>query len=126
MVHEFIGEIHLIKETDVVNDRFKKREFVLNDQDDKFPQLVQFELTQDKVDDILSFKVGDMVKVKYNIRGREWTSPQGDVRYFVSLNAWRIEKVGPAGQDDGPVSRQEHEPAGMDDADGGSIEDIPF
>lgn len=122
MVHEFTGEIHLVKETDVINDRFQKREFVLNDKDDEYPQLVQFELTQDKVDDILSFKVGDMVKVKYNIRGREWTSPQGDVRYFVSLNAWRVEKVGPAGQGE-PASRQEHEPAGMDDS---SIDDIPF
>lgn len=126
MVHEFIGEIHLIKETDAISDSFQKREFIVNDMDEAYPQVVPFELTQDKVDDILSFKVGDMVKVKYNIRGREWTSPQGDVRYFVSLNAWRIEKVGPAGQDDGPVSRQEHEPVPMDDADGGSIEDIPF
>ena len=124
MVHEFIGEVHLIKETDVVNERFQKREFILNDKDDEYPQVIAFELTQGKCDDILAFNVGDMVKVKYNIRGREWHPPQGgEIRYFVSLNAWRIEKVGPAGQNDGPVSRQEHEPAGMDDS---SIDDIPF
>ena len=131
MVNEFVGEIHIIKETEEISAKFQKREFVLNDHDDRFPQLVLFELTQDKVDDILAFNVGDMVKVKYNIRGREWTSPQGDVRYFVSLNAWRIEKVGPAGQGDGPVSRQADDGGFMDgpydkDEMDGSIDDIPF
>jgi len=31
--------------------------------------------------------------VSFNLRGREWTSPQGEVKYFNTLDAWRIEKV---------------------------------
>ncbi|MEY5040956.1 MAG: hypothetical protein RLZZ414_495, partial [Bacteroidota bacterium] len=30
--------------------------------------------------------------VHFNLRGREWTSPQNEVKYFNSLEAWRIEK----------------------------------
>jgi len=32
-----------------------------------------------------------MVDVAINIRGREWTSPQGEIKYFNSIEAWRIE-----------------------------------
>ena len=31
------------------------------------------------------------VEVSFNLRGREWTSPTGDVKYFNTLEAWRIE-----------------------------------
>jgi hypothetical protein len=43
---------------------------------------------------------GEQIEVSFNLRGREWTSPQGEVKYFNSLDAWRIDKVGqgmPAG-----------------------------
>ena len=40
-----------------------------------------------------AYKEGDKVKVSINIGGREWTSPQGEVRYFNSITGWRIEKV---------------------------------
>ena len=28
-----------------------------------------------------------------NIRGREWVSPQGETKYFNSIQGWRIEKL---------------------------------
>ncbi|MBT3592850.1 MAG: hypothetical protein HN519_02635, partial [Hellea sp.] len=31
------------------------------------------------------------------MRGRDWTSPQGEVKYFVSLEAWRLDKVSGGG-----------------------------
>jgi len=43
-----------------------------------------------------AFQVGDEVKVMFNLRGREWTSPSGEVKYFNSLDAWRIERVAAA------------------------------
>ena len=39
------------------------------------------------------FKVGQPVKVSINLRGREWTSPQGEVKYFNSIQGWRIETL---------------------------------
>ena len=41
----------------------------------------------------------DQIEVSFNIRGREWTSPQGEVKYFNTLEAWRIEKMGAALKD---------------------------
>ena len=40
------------------------------------------------------FQVGEFVDVSFNLRGREWTSPQGEVKYFNTVEAWRIERVG--------------------------------
>jgi hypothetical protein len=34
------------------------------------------------------------VEVSFNLRGREWTSPQGEVKFFNTIEAWRIEKQG--------------------------------
>ena len=40
-----------------------------------------------------SFQVGQSVKVDINLRGREWESPQGEIKYFNSIQGWRIDKV---------------------------------
>jgi hypothetical protein len=37
--------------------------------------------------------VGDNVKVDINLRGREWTNPQGEVVYFNTIQGWRIAKL---------------------------------
>jgi hypothetical protein len=92
-MYELAGTIKVIKDTEQVNDRFSKREFVVSDNHDKYPQLIQFELTQDKCPLLDEFTVGNDVKVTFNVRGRDWKSPQGDTRYFVSLNAWKLEKT---------------------------------
>jgi hypothetical protein len=38
--------------------------------------------------------VGEQIEVSFNLKGREWTSPQGEVKYFNTIEAWRIEKAG--------------------------------
>jgi hypothetical protein len=37
-------------------------------------------------------KVGDAVKVSFNVKTNEWVSPQGQTKYFTSLNAYSIFK----------------------------------
>jgi hypothetical protein len=91
---EINGKIKVIEQTKEYGAKgFKKRGFVIVT-DDKYPQTVPLEFTQDKVTILDKYKVGDDVKVSFNVNGREWTSPQGEVKYFVSLGAWRIEKEG--------------------------------
>ena len=46
---------------------------------------------QDKCTLLDAYNVGDVVQVSFNLRGREWTSPQNEVKYFNTLEAWRIE-----------------------------------
>jgi hypothetical protein len=76
----------------VVSDKFKKREFVLTDNQSQYPQHVSFQLAQDKCSLIDNFEVGQEIKVSFNLRGREWNDPKsGQIKYFNSLDAWRIE-----------------------------------
>lgn len=85
------GKIHVIKDVQQVSASFKKREFVLQYADNPmYPQYPFFQFVQDKVDLLNLFNVGDTVKVEFNLNGREWTSPQGEVKYFNSLDAWKI------------------------------------
>ena len=70
---------------------FKKREFVIKTDDSKYPQEIQIELVQDKCTLIDAFKIGDKLKISYNLNGRSWTNPQGETKYFNSIQGWRIE-----------------------------------
>lgn len=93
---EIVGKIKKIMETQNVSDKFKKREFVLStDLNTPYPQHILFQTTQDKCSMLDNLKANDEVKVFFNIRGREWTPQDGQIKYFVSLEAWRIDKFTP-------------------------------
>ena len=84
-----------IDDAEQVTERFRKREFVLELADNpRFPQFVLFQLTGDRCENIDGFKVGDDVQVEFSLRGREWKSPKGDVKYFNSLDVWTIGRLG--------------------------------
>ena len=81
-----------VKNSEVqVSDKFKKREFVITDNSSQYPQHIQFQLTQDRCSLLDNYKEGSEIKVFFNIRGREWKNPQNEVKYFNSLEAWRLE-----------------------------------
>jgi len=89
---EVSGKLHTIYETKQVSERFSKREFVLEMADNpKYPQLVLFQLTGDRVTQLDDHRVGDEVRIEFSLRGREWKSPQGDLKYFNSLDVWKLE-----------------------------------
>lgn len=85
------GKIKLINETQNVSASFKKRELVVTT-DEQYPQDILIEFTQDKCDVLSSYKVNDNVTVDINIRGREWVNPQGESKFFNSIQGWRINK----------------------------------
>ncbi len=76
-----------------VSEKFKKREFVITDNSSQYPQFISFQLTQDKCSLIDNFNEGSEIKVFFNLRGREWKSPQGEIKFFNSLEAWKVEGV---------------------------------
>ena len=51
------------------------------------------EFIQDRTDLLDPFNIGDFVKIDINLRGREWTNDKGEIKYFNSIQGWRIEKV---------------------------------
>jgi len=86
------GTLKVINEEQIISEKFKKREFVLEDNSGQYPQVISFQLAQDKVSLIDGYQLGNEVTVYFNLRGREWTSPKdGLVKYFNTLDAWKIE-----------------------------------
>ncbi|NND78012.1 MAG: DUF3127 domain-containing protein [Flavobacteriales bacterium] len=104
------GKLKRISETQQVTDSFKKREFVITQDSGPYPQYISFQLVQDNCGLIDGMQEGDEVKINFDVRGREWTAPDGQVKYFNSLNAWRMEKVG-GGADQPPLPEVAPPPA---------------
>lgn len=76
----------------VISDKFQTRSLVL-ETDDMYPQLVEFQATNDMTRILDNFIEGDKVSINFNLRGREWKSPSGEVKYFNTLQIWKIELV---------------------------------
>jgi len=91
------GEIKTISETRVVSEKFKLREFVVTDASGQYPQVIQFQSVQDRCDMLDNYNTGDMVEVFFNLRGREWTNPEGVVKVFNTLDAWKIQAMNAGG-----------------------------
>jgi hypothetical protein len=130
---KFTGTIKVIQPTQQVTEKFAKREFVVTDTTSMYPQDIMFQATQDKCSMLDSYNVNDQVEVSFNLRGREWTSPQGEVKYFNSLEAWRIEKVGagvPQGMPQGGPSAMNLDPISAAPSAAVNVEsaddDLPF
>lgn len=87
-----IGKIKVINATQVVSDKFKKREIVVTTSE-QYPQHIAIEFKQDKCDILDKYKVGDNVNVSINLTGRIWTNPEGVDKYFNGIEGWRIEKA---------------------------------
>jgi hypothetical protein len=115
------GKLKVKGSEQAINDRFRKREFVLTDDSSQYPQHISFQLTQDKCALLDAYNIGDEMTVSFNLRGREWTSPKGEIKYFNSLEAWRIEKGS-------SVANQEsnYEPIPETFGKGDAIDDLPF
>jgi len=99
---EVQGKIKVIGETQTFgNNGFRKREVVITTEE-QYPQSIMIEFVQDKTDLLNNFGVGQNVKISINLRGREWTNPQGEVKYFNSIQGWRIETLEQAVSQDMP------------------------
>jgi hypothetical protein len=81
------GTVKLLMDVQTFDSGFTKREFVITTQE-QYPQDVKLEVTQQRVELLDSVKVGQTVDVSFNIRGNEYNG-----RYFVNLQAWKIESV---------------------------------
>jgi single-strand DNA-binding protein len=92
---EITGIIKRISQTDQVSAKFKKREVVITTAE-QYPQQISIECHQDKVSLLDGLNEGQEVTIGINIRGREWTSPQGEVRFFNTIVGWKVDKASQA------------------------------
>ena len=121
---EVSGRIKMIDETKAFGaNGFRKRELVVTT-DEQYPQHIMIEFTQDKCDLLNNYRVGEPVKVSINLRGREWVNPQGETKYFNSIQGWRIEKGGDAPQQQGG-GYQQQAPQGYQQPQQGGYQQAP-
>jgi hypothetical protein len=116
MNYEITGKLIYKEDTQHINDRFQKREFVIeveNERNSQWNDLIKIQLIQDKCDLIENIQLQENIKVYFNLRGRKWEN-QGQTSYFTNLEGWRIEKLQPQEQQSTTVQPQEYR-----------VEDIP-
>lgn len=118
-----------VTDTQQISDKFRKREFVVEFADNpQYPEFVKFELIQDKCDLIDAFQPGQQIDVHFNLKGRKWTDPKGEVKYFNTLQAWKLDAVGgSAGNNAAPASGHtgnQSEPEWLQAE--GDNDDLPF
>ena len=109
MAFDVTGRLHEIFDEQQVSEKFRKREFVLEVQDGQYPQHIKFQLTQDKVALVEPFKMGDEVKITFDLRGRGFNK-NGQMLYFTNLEAWKIEAGGAANYGGGGGGQQQAAP----------------
>ena len=83
------GKVRSVSHEMQVSASFKKRELVVTTEE-QYPQHILIEFAQDKCDLLNNLQVGQDVNVSINLKGREWTNPQGEVKYFNSIQGWQI------------------------------------
>ncbi|HIF84705.1 MAG: DUF3127 domain-containing protein [Flavobacteriaceae bacterium] len=121
------GKLKLVNDTkEYGSNGFRKREVVITTEE-QYPQDLLIEFIQDKCDLLNSYKMGESVKIDINLRGREWESPQGEIKYFNSIQGWRIEKLmSDSGSNDIPPvpPAEAFQPA--DEVNENEPDDLPF
>ena len=85
------GKVKVIGEVQEIGSKgFKKRELVITT-DEQYPQDIMVEFIQDKTALLDGVVISQNIAVGINIRGREWINPQGEAKYFNSIQGWKIE-----------------------------------
>ena len=120
------GKLIEIFETVKIKETFQKREFVIEYvTNPKYPELIKFQVVQDNCALLDGFQVGQEVAVEFDLRGRRWTDQQGTVKYFNTLQAWRLSAA-----DSAAGAAPAKQPAAPDvdttDYGAGKSEEMPF
>ena len=87
MAFQVQGKLYKTFDIEKKTETFQAREFILEISESQYPQLIKFQLTQDKCELIDAYQDGEMLTVHFDLRGREWND-----RFFTNLNAWKIER----------------------------------
>ncbi len=120
------GKIKLINaEQTFGSNGFRKRDLVVTTEE-QYPQMILVEFVQDKCDLLNNFSVGQDVTVSINLRGREWVNPQGEAKYFNSIQGWRIEAAQAQAAGTPPPSLNNFETTSAPAASNNEPDDLPF
>jgi len=122
---ELTGTLKVLEDLQTFASGFTKREFVIEIPDGKYPQMVKFEVVRDKISQLDQVSIGDELKITFDVRGNEYKG-----RYYVNLNAWKIEGGSGAGGGGNGGSQEDPPPGALDNFFDNETEptddDIPF
>ena len=103
---EITGKIKWIDEVKTYGSNgFRKREIVITTQE-QYPQNILLEFVQDKCELLDHYQVGQDVRIGINLRGREWVNPEGQTKYFNSIQGWRIDQLDQGADNDESIPAQ--------------------
>lgn len=69
-------------------------EWVVKEMEGQYPQFIKLQSNKDKADELIKYqKVGNKVDVSFNLKGRQWTNPKGEVVTFNTVEAWKVFKA---------------------------------
>lgn len=91
MEYSLTGTVVFVGATTQISEKFRRRDIVLRSDQDKYPQEVKFQVTQDRCTLLDTLQVGQVATVKFNIRGRAYDRREGGTDWFTSLEIWRVE-----------------------------------
>lgn len=83
------GVVKRMTGVEEISDKFSKATLVV-ETEDQYPQVLAIEFVNDKIDLLAELDKGHRVEVDINLRGREWKAPDGAIKYFTTLQGWRI------------------------------------
>jgi len=107
---EITGIIKSIGDIQNVTEKFKKREVVIETGfDTEYPQMILVEFQQDGVHKLNGKTVGQLAKIHFNLKGRQWTDANGVVKTFNKLHGWKVDNIG-ASDAATPIETDEHQP----------------
>jgi hypothetical protein len=86
MEHKLKGKLILKSEPRQISDKFRVMDFVIQTPDEKYPQSIQFQVMNDRIQEMDKFTIGEEVEVSFDVRGREHNG-----KYYNTLNAFKIE-----------------------------------
>lgn len=123
-IYDFTGTVEKVLATQTFSSGFTKRDLVMTDGDanSKWPNHIAFTFKKDNVSLLDNVHAGQRAKIRFAIDGREWTNPQGQVKYFTDLTGLKLELLNADGSSTEPVPA----PPAMDDPSMGELEDMPF
>jgi len=125
-IYEYTGVVEKVLATQTFSSGFSKRDIVMTDDvgtDTKYPNHIAFTFKKDNASVLESVREGQRAKIRFAIDGREWTNPQGQVKYFTDLTGLKLEVLNADGSSTEPVPA----PAEPDFPEGGdAIDDMPF
>lgn len=127
MAFEIEGKLYRIFDEQAVSEKFKKREFVLEVESGQYPQLIKFQVVQDRVSLLDQYQTGQQVKVHFDITGKEFVKGS-ETLYFTNLAAWKIESAdGAKSAAKSSAPRKDSAPVSMDPPlPSTDMDDLPF